>query len=121
MLTAFDAPRFNVTCTRRGRSNTPLQSLMVANDPGLFELAEALADRVVSNERSGKSQLKYMFRLTLCRLPSLQELNFLETFFEDQRRKFIRRMAGSEAKASHYAWIAVARVLMNLDEFITRE
>ena len=51
MLTAFDAPRFNVTCTRRGRSNTPLQSLMVANDPGLFELAEALADRVVSDER----------------------------------------------------------------------
>ena len=58
MLTAFDAPRFNVTCTRRGRSNTPLQSLMVANDPGLFELAEALADRVVSGESSEESQLE---------------------------------------------------------------
>ena len=121
MLTAFDAPRFNVTCTRRGRSNTPLQSLMVANDPGLFELAEALADRVVSVEGSDESQLKYMFHLALCRHPSTQELEFLQTFLRDQRRKFASSMAGSEAKAVQYAWVAVARVLMNLDEFITRE
>ncbi len=121
MLTTFDAPRFNVTCTRRGRSNTPLQSLMVANDPGLFELAEALADRVTSDNRSEKSQLKYMFRLTLCRFPSSQELEFLETFLKDQRRKFGRSMVRSESTAAQYAWIAVARVLMNLDEFITRE
>ena len=121
MLTAFDVPRFNVTCTRRGRSNTPLQSLMVANDPGLFELAEALADRVVSVEGSDESQLKYMFHLALCRHPSTQELEFLQTFLRDQRRKFASSMAGSEAKAVQYAWVAVARVLMNLDEFITRE
>ena len=121
MLTAFDAPRFNVTCTRRGRSNTPLQSLMVANDPGLFELAEALADRVVSDERSEEAQLKYMFRLALCRYPSAQELEFLQTFLTDQRRKFTAGMASSEAKAVQHAWVAVARVLMNLDEFITRE
>ncbi len=121
MLTAFDAPRFNVTCTRRGRSNTPLQSLMVANDPGLFELAEALADRVVSGESSEESQLEYMFRLALCRYPSPQELEFLQTFLRTQRRKLISSMDGAEAKAVQYAWVAVARVLMNLDEFITRE
>ncbi|MDC0317163.1 PSD1 and planctomycete cytochrome C domain-containing protein [bacterium] len=121
MLTAFDAPRFNVTCTRRGRSNTPLQSLMVANDPGLFELAEALADRVISDERSEESQVSYMFRLAMCRYPSLQELDFLQTFFRDQKRKFTSSIAGSEAKTQQYAWVAVARVLMNLDEFITRE
>lgn len=121
MLTAFDAPRFNVTCTRRGRSNTPLQSLMVANDPGLFELAEALADRVISDERSEESQVSYMFRLAMCRYPSPQELDFLQTFFRDQKRKFTSSIAGSEAKTQQYAWVAVARVLMNLDEFITRE
>jgi hypothetical protein len=94
---------------------------MVANDPGLFELAEALADRVVSVEGSDESQLKYMFHLALCRHPSTQELEFLQTFLRDQRRKFASSMAGSEAKAVQYAWVAVARVLMNLDEFITRE
>ncbi len=121
MLTVFDAPRFNVTCIRRGRSNTPLQSLMVANDPGLFELAEALADRVVSGESSEESQLQYMFRLALCRYPSPQELKFLQNFLSEQRKKLTATKAGSEAQAVQYAWIAVARVLMNLDEFITRE
>ena len=121
MLTAFDAPRFNVTCTRRGRSNTPLQSLMVANDPGLFELNEALAARAVSEEKDEQMQLKHMFRLALCRYPTPQELEFLQTFLHDQKRKFSNRMPGLEAKASNSALVAVARVLMNLDEFITRE
>ena len=121
MLTAFDAPRFNVTCTRRGRSNTPLQSLMVANDPGLFELAESLADRAVAEKDATQTRLNYMFRLALCRQPSSDELRFLEEFFEDQRRKFSKTRVGSQSKASQHAWIAVARVLMNLDEFITRE
>ena len=121
MLTAFDAPRFNVTCTRRGRSNTPLQSLMVANDPGLFELAEALAARAVSQEGDMKVRLQYMFRLALCRTPSPEELVFLEEFIVDQRREFKMSNVGSESNASLFAWIATARVLMNLDEFITRE
>ena len=121
MLTVFDTPRFNVTCTRRGRSNTPLQSLMVANDPGLFELAEALADRIDSGKSSEKSRLQSMFRLALCRYPSLQEIEFLQDFLRGQRRKLMKSMAGEDAKAERYAWVAVARVLMNLDEFITRE
>src|SRR5205085_11264646 len=47
MLLTFDSPGGNVTCTRRLRSNTPLQSLTVANDQAFFECAEALADRVL--------------------------------------------------------------------------
>ena len=100
MLTVFDTPRFNVTCTRRGRSNTPLQSLMVANDPGLFELAEALADRIDSGKSSEKSQLQYMFRLALCRYPSLQEIGFLQDFLRDQRRKLMKSMAGETRRRS---------------------
>lgn len=121
MLTAFDTPRFNVTCTRRGRSNTPLQSLMVANDPGLFELSEALAVRVLSEENSEEMQLKRIFRLTLCRHPSSQEFDFLKGFLEDQKEKFSGGKLVPEAKALQHAWVSVARVLMNLDEFITRE
>ncbi|MDB4621370.1 PSD1 and planctomycete cytochrome C domain-containing protein [Rubripirellula sp.] len=121
MLTVFDAPRFNVTCTRRGRSNTPLQSLMVANDPGLFELAEALSDRAASEQDAVQLRLKYMFRLALCRQPTPKELRFLQDFLEDQRGKFSNSDTGPNSKAVQYAWIAVARVLMNLDEFITRE
>ena len=94
---------------------------MVANDPGLFELAEALAARAVSQKGDMKVRLQYMFRLALCRTPSPEELVFLEEFIVDQRREFKMSNVGSESNASLFAWIATARVLMNLDEFITRE
>ena len=121
MLTAFDTPRFNVTCTRRGRSNTPLQSLMVANDPGLFELAEALAERTSVRKGDLNTKLHHMFRLALCRTPSTAELQYLKDFVEEQRLKFDKDEVVAGASAEQYALTAAARVLMNLDEFITRE
>ena len=47
MLTTFDTPRFNTTCTRRMRSNTPLQALTLANDEAMLETARALGRRSV--------------------------------------------------------------------------
>tara|TARA_R110000850_G_scaffold7010_15_gene26474 strand:- start:136 stop:3051 length:2916 start_codon:yes stop_codon:yes gene_type:complete len=130
MLTTFDAPRFNATCTKRLRSNTPLQSLMVANDAGLFELAAGLADRVLG-ETSGdedRVRLSRMFRLCLCRAPQEDELNALSIYLEEQRQEFRQEETAQEsewpkgaASAEAAAWIATARVLLNLDEFITRE
>ena len=121
MLTAFDTPRFNVTCTRRGRSNTPLQSLMVANDPGLFELAEALADRVLAEKMTTEDRMQHMFRIALCRSPVQNETAFLEGFLQNQKNKFMEKEKESKSDSLRHAWVAVARVLMNLDEFITRE
>ncbi|MEM7144400.1 MAG: PSD1 and planctomycete cytochrome C domain-containing protein [Verrucomicrobiota bacterium] len=113
MLTTFDTPRFNATCTQRIRSNTPLQSLMVANDAGLYELAQSLGTRVIQELPEGSNQvrLERMFQICLCRTPEHQELEFLMKFLEKQRQ---------EADELN-AWTATARVLMNLDEFITRE
>ena len=115
MLTTFDTPRFNATCTKRVRSNTPLQSLMVANDAGLVELAEALGSRVTQELPDGddRSRMERMFRICLCRSPETIELDALMEFLAAQR--------GEKDVAEADAWTAAARVLMNLDEFITRE
>ncbi len=122
MLTAFDTPRFNVTCTRRSRSNTPLQSLMVANDVGMFELAQALADRVRNEKTDPKTRIEHAFRLCMCRHPSADEADFLTEFLQDQKAKFSAEAKTDESiDPEKSAWIATARVLMNLDEFITRE
>lgn len=48
MLPTFDAPDANGTCTRRNRSNTPLQLLTLANDRSFHEFAVGLADRIMS-------------------------------------------------------------------------
>ncbi len=111
LLTTFDAPDAQVACTRRNRSNTPLQALHLANDPTFVEMAQGLAARV---EREGPSdeigRIHYAFRLCFSRRPTAQEQGRLLQYLEQQRQ---------ENKQN--AWTMVARVLLNLDEFITRE
>jgi mono/diheme cytochrome c family protein len=110
-LTVFDAPEALSSCTRRNRSNTPLQALTLLNDQGFFEFARALAERIVhdSKARDGE-RIAYAFRLCLGREPSSRECRTLERLLHQQR----------EANSLD-AWTSVARVLLNLDEFITRE
>jgi hypothetical protein len=135
MLTTFDAPRFNQTCTRRDRSNTPLQSLTVANDPTMVEAARALTQRILADggrRASSREQLAQLFRACLVRPPTEAELDSLAEFQETQRLHFaahpeaVRKIApegfGTGIQpAEGAALVAAARVVLNLDEFITRE
>jgi mono/diheme cytochrome c family protein len=110
-LTVFDAPDAVSTCTRRNRSNTPLQALTLLNDQGFYEFAQALADRILrEGPNNDRERVAFAFRLCLGRQPSEREQQTLERLLQKQH----------EAKPND-AWISVARVLLNLDEFITRE
>jgi len=132
-LQAFDAPEGNVTCTRRLRSNTPLQALTLANDPGFFEMAQGLAGKVLREAPRGDAErIRHAFRLCLAREPLAEETRRLAEFLETQRRAFAAVPGDAEAAAppgppegtgpaEGAAWTALARVLLNLDEFITRE
>jgi hypothetical protein len=125
-LVTFDAPDASVTCTRRNRSNTPLQALTLLNDAGFYEYAQALGGRIVREEPgTDAARLRHAFRLCLAREPTARELNRLESFLARQRSDFAEKP--EEAKAvspnapDRAPWVMVARVLLNLDEFITRE
>jgi hypothetical protein len=133
-LMTFDAPSANVTCTRRVRSNTPLQSLTLANDLAMMELAQGLAARVLREVPAGDvpPRVELMFRLCLSRRPSDNERAVLANFAWRQLEAFrgapqdAKRLAPAELPppadvVEAAAWTAVARVLLNLDEFITRE
>jgi hypothetical protein len=110
-LTVFDASDALSTCTRRNRSNTPLQALTLLNDQGFFEFAQALANRILRESTSDDGErIVYAFRLCLGRSPNARERQALEHLLARQH----------EAKPLD-AWTSVARVLLNLDEFITRE
>ncbi len=109
----FDLPNVNRACARRDRSNTPLQSLTLLNDPVFTEAAAQLAKRV-RRETAGASapdQLAHAFLLCLGRPGKPAELARLESFWREQ----------NAAKGAEHAWNAAAVVLLNLDEFITRE
>jgi hypothetical protein len=133
MLTTFDAPDSNVTCTRRERSNTPLQALTLLNDPVFFECAQALGRTMDASEGADpKQRLKRGFELCLSRPPTKQELARLEKLYGDSLRimkanhENAAKVAG-EAKATdpnvaeRAALVVAARALLNLDEFVTRD
>jgi len=132
-LTTFDAPNFNQTCTRRDRSNTPLQALTLANDLALFELTQAFGRRMLAVSVSDDfGRLQWGFRSALVRPPETMELERLSEYLHQQRTAWAaaphdaRRVAGESPSGGATAveaaaWISVARVLVNLDEFITRE
>ena len=113
MLMAFDAPNSNVSCTRRLRSNTPLQSLTLANDQAFYECATALAQRVCTETADPSSRARFAFRLCLAREPTAAEAELLD--------RLIRQESTGSPSDPAAAWTRICRVLLNLDETITRE
>jgi hypothetical protein len=111
MLTAFNAPDASVACLQRERSNSPLQALALLNDPVFFAAAEALATRLAEVPGDVDARLRHGFVLCLGRPPTPPELAALRRHHDDQ-------LALGDARA---ALLATARLLLNLDEFITRE
>jgi hypothetical protein len=139
-MTVFDFPDASVTCTRRVRSNTPLQALTLANDLVFVECAQALALRVLAESSDDVCQrTEHAFRLCLARSPSAAERERLEQLARQQLAAFegdcesasqaVAESVVFDAAAARdrhpaptlAAWTAVCRVLLNLDEFITRE
>jgi mono/diheme cytochrome c family protein len=120
LLTVFDAPDATHTCTRRLRSNTPLQALLLLNDEAFVECAEALARRVLAEgPRDDAGRIDYAFNLTLTRAPTESERRRLLKLLSDEKK--VCGSDGDEQNHERSSWVSVARVLLNLDEFITRE
>lgn len=109
-LAVFDAPDTFTTCTRRQRSNTPLQALALLNDPAFDEIAAALARRIAAHPGDDTTRVAAAFEWVTGRTPTPAESSTLLQLADAERRA--RRDA---------PWRAVARVLINLDEAITRE
>ncbi len=131
-FTTFDAPTSEVTCTRRERSNTPLQALTMLNDPVFIEAAQALARRIVAELPEGNAEARAAraFRLCLSREPDASELAAILDFYEAQRDRIaageldaetLAGTAESDNPVELAAWTTVSRALLNLDETITVE
>lgn len=136
MLMTFDSPDSNLSCTRREQSNTPLQALTILNDPTFFECSQALGKRIVAETQEKNSSLEkrinHAFELCLSRKPTAKEFKIVRQLYQDQ----IRLLKSDQAAVSKLtnpkaipagstpqevaAWIIIGRVLMNLDEFVTR-
>ena len=147
-LALFDAPDATATCTRRVRSNSPLQALTLLNDEAYIEFARGLATRILKDTPANdRERVDYAFLLALGRKPRPAERDRLARFLALQRDEyrsdptsasllvvkeqvFDSSPGGSVAAEPSVdpkqipelaAWTAVSRVLFNLDDFMTRE
>ncbi|MBM3726824.1 MAG: DUF1549 domain-containing protein [Acidobacteria bacterium] len=131
MLMNFDAPKGNVALCRRERSNNALQALNLLNDPAFGEAAEALAYQALLEAGTFEARLDAALWRVLGRPASKREAAKFQAFLATQRAVF--EADGEAAKtiapaaldgvprSEIAAWVTLASVLLNLDEFITRE
>ena len=140
MLMTFDTPDTNECAVRRMTSNTPLQALTLWNDPVFVEAARSLGLRIVrgvgsmgNDDATARIRAQQAFRLALSRDPSDEELAdvlalhqvHLATCRADEKASATivgtQQLPPGISTAEAAAWIGVARALINLDEFITRD
>jgi hypothetical protein len=128
-LANFDAPNGYAPVCRRMVSNTPLQALNLLNDPVFVEAARVMGRRLASEQGDFAARLTLAFRLCLGRLPSPAEQEDLLSYFQQQKRLLAANRGAGEkimpsaltGAADAAAWAGVASILMNADEFMTRE
>lgn len=125
----FDAPSGETCQTRRNRSNSPLQALTLLNDKLFLELAQSMVVRDAARhaDDSFDARATRLFRRLLTRPPSADELQAISQFHRQQVERLQagelqpEKIAGKNADANTAAWVMTARVLMNLDEAITKQ
>ena len=138
VLASLDAPNGDFSCPRRTRSNTPLAALSTLNEPVFVDAARALALRVLREAKAtDHDRVDYAFKLCINRSPTAAERDEIMSLYQSQRKRLTEGWISSRAVATGKhetlpdlpkgvsptdaaAWTLVARVLLNLDETLTK-
>lgn len=138
MLQTFDAPTGESAVVKRNISNSPLQALTLLNEQVFLEAARAMARHAVRSADTDASRIAYAFRHALTRKPRAAETDELLSLLEKSKKRYsdgdldpwaflgaspdyADALPAGHSPAHMAAWTHVARVLLNLDETITRE
>ncbi|MDB6032028.1 MAG: Planctomycete cytochrome domain secreted protein, partial [Verrucomicrobiales bacterium] len=131
----FDAPTREYCVVRRPRTNTPLQALVLLNDPQFVEASRAYGQRLMlEGGKTIESRIAYGFRLATARKPEADEIKVLAEVYKQQFAAFQKDPAAAENllkigifqtdpkldKSEVAAWSTIASMLLNLDETLTK-
>jgi hypothetical protein len=133
-MTAFDAPDREFCLIRRARTNTPLQALVLLNDPTFVEAARKLAEQVLTDAKSEDERIDLAFLRVISRRPTAAERRVITETLRAAHERFVRDRAAAEkllsvGRASPEkaataevlaAWTTVTSLLLNLDEAISK-
>ncbi|MBA4149320.1 MAG: DUF1553 domain-containing protein [Verrucomicrobia bacterium] len=135
MLMSFDAPSREECTAERPRSNTPLQSLVLLNDPTFVEAARVFAEKIIQQGGATEdARLKWAYRRALSRDPNKTEQRMLLGLLKEHRGVYTADKAAAEEiikvgdaptareidPTELAAWMSISRTILNLHETITR-
>lgn len=133
-MTLFDASNRDQCEVKRSKTNTPLQALIMMNDPMVLEASRVFAQQLMQEQSSSKEKCLKAFRRIICRKPTAKELDLLTTFYEDQLALFKRGKLDASVtiqvgeypqkvvsnKNSFAALMKTINAIYNLEECITK-
>jgi Protein of unknown function (DUF1553)/Protein of unknown function (DUF1549)/Planctomycete cytochrome C len=133
-LVTFDAPDRETCTVRRPRTNTPLQALVLMNDPTYVEASRKFAERLLAEAPNDVERIRLAFRLTTGRFPKPAEVAILRKMrsgalagFQQDRERAVKLLNVGESPrnpvfddAELASWTVVAQALLNLDEVVSR-
>jgi hypothetical protein len=134
-MITFDNPNKEICEVRRSRTSTPLQALILLNDPQLMEAARVLASKQLTKYPADNTKaISEAFRLITCRVPKDEEVVILENFYNESLKKYQKDREAAKKilqagiypqntkldKAVSAAMMLTIQTIYNLDETISR-
>ena len=133
-MNTFDAPSRSYCVVQRQKTSTPLQALILLNDPQFVEAAEVVAERAFTQQKTLPDQLTQVFRLLTSRKPTVKELTILTRLYEQEYQLFRKNpakmkgwlQAGEHTPGANFdkpglaAGAVVASTVMNSEAFVTK-
>jgi hypothetical protein len=131
-MTIFDASNRDLCEVKRLKTNTPLQALVMMNDPAVLEASRVLAAKLLQENSPSKDKINKAFRLIVCRKPTEKEMGILTAYYEKELKKITKSLAEKALSVGEYpipekidkttlaALMRVVNTIYNLEETITK-
>ena len=133
-MMTFDAASRDLCTVKRQETNTPLQALVLLNDPQIIEASRLIAKNAIDRNKEIGDQIKYIFKLATSRTPDEEELSMLNNYYNSMVQKVDEEgidpqdylsigdfeIDSSYSKKQLAALALTAHTILNLDETITR-
>lgn len=130
----FDGSNRDQCEVKRLKTNTPLQALVMMNDPTVLEASRVLSQNLVKEKSAAKDKIAKAFRLIICRKPGEKEMQILQSYYDEQLQLFTQKKLDAETtlKAGEYkidktndaaataALMKTINTIYNLEEAITK-
>ena len=126
-MLAFDAPNRETCAVRRSSTNTPLQALVLMNEPQFVASSLGMARQMLKTKGDPEEKIRQAFRWATCRLPSEKEIEILLAAYQRQLKYFGKHpdransYVGGKSDPETAALSSIGSLILNLDETITRE